>query len=427
MIERLLGRQLALLRRAPSFRYLFFATLESGLGTWLAVIALTVDVFDRTHSGKWVSALLIASFLPSVGVGLLLAPLLDRLSRRSVLVGSDLARVGVFCALPFTASPSVIVALAAVAGLATGLFTPAVYAGLPNLVDDADLSGANSLFRSTDYLASAVGPLLGGVIVAAAGPDPAYAVNAASFLVSAALIARIPEAQLQSERAKSRGHWRDVADGFRLAAGSRALLTVLVAWSIVAIGNGAINVAEVALAKVTFHAGTFGFGLLAASSGVGLALGSLLATEVLERVSIRTAYGGGIALMALGFGAAAASPNVWFAAACVVVAGLGNGTAVVCNALLVQRGAPDVLRGRAFTVIMSANFAVLGLAMIAAGPLTDAVGARWVWGGAAGLAGLAAAVGYVLASGVASPRTIDQPLPLAPEPEPVATPLQPTV
>ena len=53
--------------------------------------------------------------------------------------------------------------------------------------------------------------------------------------------------------------------------------------------------------------------------------------------------------MAVGIGAAAASPNVWIAAVCVVVFGLGNGTAVVCNALLVQRGAPDVLRGRAFT------------------------------------------------------------------------------
>ena len=54
----------------------------------------------------------------------------------------------------------------------------------------------------------------------------------------------------------------------------------------------------------------------------------------------------------------------------------GNGAAVVCNSLLVQRGAPDHLRGRAFTVIMSTNFAVLGLGMVVAGPLTDAVGAR---------------------------------------------------
>ena len=420
---------LALLRRARSFRYLFVATLESGLGTWLAVVALTVDVFDRTHSGKWVSALLIASFVPSVGVGLGFGPLLDRLSRQRVMVAADLTRAAVFCALPFTSTAGGIVALAAVAGLATGFFTPAVYAGLPNLVDDADLSGANSLFRSMDYLASAVGPLLGGVLVAAAGPHPAYWINASSFLCSAVLIARIPQRLLQSERAESRGYWRDVADGFLLVVRSRPLLTVLLAWSVAVVGNGGVNVAEVVLAKVTFSAGTFGFGLLSAGSGVGLVFGSFGASMILSKRPLYAVYAAALALMAFGIGAAAASPNVWIAAACVVVSGFGNGTAVVCNALLVQRGAPDVLRGRAFTLIMSTNFAVLAVAMVAAGPLTDAVGPRWVWGGAAVLAGLASGIGLAMTRGLpraaaeGMPEAVAEPPPV-PEPEPVATPVE---
>jgi MFS family permease len=425
-MERAFGRQLALLRRAPSFRFLFFATLESGLGTWLAVIALTVDVFDRTGSGKWVSALLIATFVPSVGVGLLLGPLLDRLSRQRVMIASDLLRVGVFCGLPFVSSAGGIVALAAVAGIATGFFTPAVYAGLPNLVDDADLSAANSLFRSMDYLASAIGPLAGGILVAATGPDPAYWLNAASFLCSAVLIARIPQRLLQSERAESRGHWRDLADGFALVARSRPLLTVLLAWSIAVIGNAGINVAEVVLAKVTFNSGTFGFGLLATGSGVGLVAGSFAASGILEKRPISAVYGTAIGLLAFGIGAAAVSPNVWVASACVIASGFGNGIAVVCNALLVQRGAPDVLRGRAFTVIMSTNFAVLGLAMVAAGPLTDSFGARWVWGGAALLAGIAAVIGYAMTQGlVTGPQGAHAPA--APEPEPVAAQLERTI
>ena len=86
--------------------------------------------------------------------------------------------------------------------------------------------------------------------------------------------------------------------------------------------------------------------------------------------------------------AVAISPNVWIAALFVVVSGIGNATALVCNTLLVQRGAPDYVRGRAFTLIMGTNFAVLGLGMAIAGPLVDAVGARWVWG-IAGVIGLA--------------------------------------
>jgi MFS family permease len=104
--------------------------------------------------------------------------------------------------------------------------------------------------------------------------------------------------------------------------------------------------------------------------------------------------------MALGIGAAAAAPNVWVAAGCVIVSGIGNGIAVVCNALLVQRGAPDRLRGRVFTVLMSSNYAVLGLGMIAAGTLTNEYGARWVWGVSACLSAIAAIVGYAMARGI---------------------------
>ena len=410
-------RHLELLRSARSFRLLFLATVESGLGTWLAVVALTVHVYDLTGSGTWVSALLIANFLPSVAIGLLAAPLLDRLSRRRLMIAADLVRAAVFFALPFVDAPAGIVALALVAGLATGFFMPAVYAGLPNLVDEDDLPQANSLLRSVDYLASAGGPLLGGLLVAVYGPDLAYWLNAPTFVVSAVLIAAIPEGLLQSERSESRGHWRDLAAGFAVVVRSRPLLTVLVAWSIAVAGNAAVNVAEVVLAKVSFESGTFGFGLLSAGSGVGLVLGSLYAPTVLERRRIGEVYGISIALMALGVGAAAASPNVWVASGCVVVMGLGNGCAVVCNSLLVQRGAPDALRGRAFTVIMSANFAILGLAMVAAGPLTDVVGARWRWGGAAVLAAVAAAAGYVLARGIDAPaRAPRRAARVAPEP-----------
>jgi predicted MFS family arabinose efflux permease len=108
--------------------------------------------------------------------------------------------------------------------------------------------------------------------------------------------------------------------------------------------------------------------------------------------------------MALGYGAAAIAPNVWVAALVVIAAGAGNGVAVVTNALLVQRGAPDRLRGRAFTVIMSVGYGVLGLGMILAGPLTNAIGARAVWAISAGLAALGAASGVLLLRGV-TPET----------------------
>jgi MFS family permease len=389
--------RLDLVGRVPSFRQLFLATLCSGFGTWLAFVALAIDVKDRTDSGPWVSALLIADVLPAVMIGLLAGPLVDRLSRKGLMIGSDLLRAAIFCALPFASSAAMIVALAALAGVGTGLFRPAVYAGLPNLVDDRDLPSANGLIQGIENLTWAIGPLLGGALVAAAGPDPAYWVNAATFVVSALLLLRIPGRRFQAGTAESRGHWRDLLEGFSFVVRSRALLTVLVAWNVFMLASAGINVAEVFLAKDTFDAGDFGYGLLVGVTGLGLVLGSLAAGPLLERHPVARIYPGSIFVIALAVVAGAVAPNVWVAAVCVLVVGAANGAAVVCNALLVQRGSPDALRGRAFTILMSSSFGFFALGMVAAGPLTDVVGGRWVWGVSAAFAALSALLALILA------------------------------
>ena len=396
MSDAAVARRLGLVARVPSFRLLFLATLGSGFGTWLAFIGLAIDVKDRTDSGAWVSALLIADVLPAVVIGLLAGPLVDRLSRKGLMVGADLLRAAIFALLPFAGSAAVIVALAALAGIGTGLFRPAVYAGLPNLVEDEDLPRANGLIQGVENFAWAIGPLLGGALVAASGPDLAYWVNAGTFLVSALLLSGIPARVLQAGTAESHGHWRDLLEGFTFVLRTQALVTVLVVWSVFMLASAGINVAEVFLAKDTFHSGDFGYGLLVGATGLGLVLGSLAAGPLLDRHPLARVYPGSIFLVALAVAAGAIAPNVWIAAGCVLVVGAANGAAVVCNALLVQRGSPDALRGRVFTVLMSSSFGVLALGMVVSGPLTDAVGPRWVWGTAAALAGLSATLALLM-------------------------------
>ena len=386
-------RRLGLLRRSPSFGLLFLATAGSSVGTYVAATALTLDIYARTSSGMWVAALLIADFLPIVLIGMLLGPLVDRFSRRGLMIASDLGRFGVFAALPFVDSAAGIVALAAVAGVATGFFRPAAYAGLPNLVRDDELTNANSLLQTVENAAWMVGPLIGAGLVELWSPAVPYVVNAVTFLVSASLVARIAESQLRSEESLTQGHWRDMVDGIKLVLTAKPLRTVLVVWNIVVVGSAALNVAEVVFAKDVLDSGDLGFGALVASSGLGLAVGSYLAAPAVAKVGLRRHYTGSIALMAVGVGGAAVSPSIWLAVPFVVGSSAGNGAAIICNQLLVQKGSPDRYRGRALATIMSSNFAVLGLAMAAAGVLTDAVGARWVLAGSAVanlLAGVAA-------------------------------------
>jgi MFS family permease len=90
---------------------------------------------------------------------------------------------------------------------------------------------------------------------------------------------------------------------------------------------------------------------------------------------------------------------VWISLPCFVLAGIGNGTAVVCNSVLVQRGAPDAIRGRVFTVIMSVSYAVYGLGFLVAGPLIDRVGPRWMFGGVGVVLAGASLLAYALARG----------------------------
>jgi MFS family permease len=385
--------RLSLLRRNRGFALLFWATAGSAVGTYLAALALAVDIFDRTHSGRWLAALLIADFLPAVVIGLTLGPLVDRLSRRRLMVTSDLVRAATFAALPFVGEPALIVALAGVNGIATGFFRPAVWAGLPNLVPEGDREQATSVLSTVEHVAWTVGPAAGGILLAASGPDAAYWINAVTFVVSAALVVRIPSASLRSDEPISRGHWSDLRDGLRLVLRSRQLVTVLVVWNTAAIASALVNVAEVVLAKHDLEAGNIGLGFLVSATGVGLVIGSFFAAQALSSFGMTRVYGGALTLMGIGFGLAAASPTIVVAAALAGLATIGNGAAIVCNQVLVQRGAPDAMRGRALAVLMSTYYAVLGIAMAAGGFLVDLAGARVAWA----LAGCV----YVGAGGIA--------------------------
>jgi MFS family permease len=293
-------------------------------------------------------------------------------------------------------------------GIATGFFRPAVWAGLPNLVSDDDREQATSLLSTVEHVAWTVGPAVAGLLLAANGVDVAYAVNAVTFFLSALLVARIPAQALRSDEALTKGHWSDLRDGLALVVGSRHLVTVLVVWCTAAVATACVNVAEVVLAKHDLSSGNIGLGLLVSATGVGLVIGSFFAASALGAFGMRRVYTGALALMAAGFGLASASPTIAVAAVLAAVATIGNGAAIVCNQVLVQRGAPDAMRGRALSVLMSSYYGILGLSMAGGGLLVDKAGARAAWAFAGCVYLVAAALAVVLTARIrdaAAPET----------------------
>ena len=355
------------------------------------------------------SALLIAVFVPTVVVGVVVGPLLDRLSRRRLMIASDLLRAAVFVALPFVDRPVWIVALALVAGIGNAIYRPTVNAALPNLLEEHELERGNALFQTVENMAWAVGPIIGGAIVAVSGTSAAYWINAASFVFSALVIRLIPSRRLQSEAPISKGHWHDIADGLSFARHSPALQAILIAWSVEMLAVACVNVGEVVIAKDSFNAGDFGYGLLFGASGVGLAIGSFFGGMLAERRAVASLYGPAMILAGIGTLFAAVAPNVWVASVLFAVGGIGSGGAALYNVLLIQRSVPDSYRGRAFTLAMSVTYLVLGPAMAVAGPVTNILGARWIWAIGAGFSMLAGFVAIALSPRLREATRVEEP------------------
>jgi MFS family permease len=403
-----LRRQLALLQRASSFRLLWLATLGSGIGTWMATIAVAQDVKNRTGSSWWVSAVFVATFLPSVFVGLTAGPLIDRLSRKRLVIGADLARMGVFVALPFVTNATEILVLAAVNGVGNSLFRPAVLAGVPNLVADEDLAYGTSLLQATDWAAATAGPALGGVLTSAWGPHVVYWINAATFVLSAALLVRIPARLLQSEQAISRGHWRDIGEGLNAFRTSASLRIVLFALGIAQLAIGLENASEIFLSETSLHRGPFGFGLFWSASGLGLVVGSLAIGALFEGRDELAVYPLAFVPWAAGILGAAIAPNIWVGAFAMAVSGFGNGLAFPMSVLIIQRHTSDLVRGRAFTVIISAHNALLGIGLICSGALTAVAGGRWAFGASGALFTAASLTALVLSRRPGTARVVAQ-------------------
>jgi MFS family permease len=382
----------ALIRNSRELRALLTARTVSELGTWFAYVALTVTVYDRTGSATWVSALLLLDILPGIALGLLVAPLLDRWVRKYVLIGAEVVGGVAFAALAVTGSLTALFCLAGVAGVCGSIVRPGIRAAVPSLVDEDALPRANALVRSASAAAVLAGPPIAGLLVAGIGTHAVFAVNAVSFLVSAALITRIPRTKLQSTRTVGRMLTFDGFSLFRHAS----LRALLASWCVAQLAWVLLNVTEVFLARDVFHTGPAGFGLLAGAMGAGLLIGSLLAGPLAARASLGSLYRNALLLAALGDLAAAAVHSFPLALCAAAVGATGNALAIGFADLTIQRLAPPDRLGQAFGVFQSCGATAGVVAMLFAGPLADGVGGRLAWSIAAGTLVLAAAIAAAL-------------------------------
>jgi MFS family permease len=380
--------------RERTFLPLFVARTVSLLGDAVAPVALAFAVLGLPHgSATTLGLVLTARIVAQVAFVLFGGVIADRLPRLRVMVIADLAaglaQAGV-AALFIThhAILPVVAALAAVSGAAAALFRPAARAVVPVLVSEERLQAANALIRLSMNAGSIIGAALAGVLVAFVGPGWALAVDAVSFLASAALVAGVRTTEttiVAGGRLLSQ-----LRDGWREFTARRWVWSMVTQLSFanVCIAGGIVVLGPV-VAKAHLG-GAPAWAAAVAAQAAGLVVGSLVGMRLRPRHPVRVA-----ALMTFGFIPPMIALGLFAPVAVVVVCMFVTGFSIDLYEVLFQTALQNHIPSESLARVMSydsfGSFALIPAGLAIVGPISGLIGLR---------ATLLGAAAVVAASGV---------------------------
>jgi MFS family permease len=371
-----------------TLRRFYSAHLQSQLGTGAAYVALLLVAYQRVHSAWAIAAVLLAELVPGVVLSPVCGALADRLERRKLAVGADLLRASAFIGLALVQPFVAVVALALLAGVGTAVFRPALNASLPSLTTEDQRSTATALYGAISNLGITAGPVLTAGLILFTGPTVVLGINGVTFLVSAALLARVPLGSAPRESEPRESVWADTRAGVHAATAVPGVTLVLGVTGMSTIAGGMINVAEPQLATHSLHAGGSGYALLVAIYGLGMIAGAPIVARSGSRIDrLRRRWLLGIGLFGTALLGTAMAPNVATAGVTFALSGLANTLIVGPEMRLLQELVTDRLRGRLFGLHDQTYNVAFILAFLGASGVIALVGIRGVFavGGAASL------------------------------------------
>jgi MFS family permease len=364
---------------SPSFRRLWVATTLSLFGDFFNYVALAWLVLQLTGSGLALGSVLVVQALPRAVLMLVGGALADRLSARLTMLGSMGLRTAVvapLAVLVLTGRVQMweVYAIAVVFGVVDAFYMPARSSILPKVVADHELEPGNAVLNVTAQTSVILGPVLGGLIVAALGIGWAFAADAACFAIGFLFILWLPSAARTApgEAHPDGGLGGQIVAGFRYAwadSGIRVLLIVIAVIDFAA--NGALGVGLPTLAHGRFAAGAAGLGILLGAWGVGATLGALGAGFVpppkrFGWLMVLLCAWLGVGMLGVGL-----VPSLLPAALLMAFSGVGTGVVNTYGISWLQRRTEPAMQGRVMSLVMLASMGLTPLAYAASGAIAD--------------------------------------------------------
>jgi MFS family permease len=351
----------------------------SNIGTWMQSVAQGWLVLRLSNSALILGLVGFAASIPT----LLLAPLAgvaaDRVDRRKLLLATQSTQM--LCAFLLAAatfagfvSVPLVAALAVVNGVANALTVPSHQSLFLDLVGREDLSNAIALNSMQFNLSRIVGPALAGLTIAALGEAACFALNGISF--AAILVALATLSPMPAARRRSRSAWIDLRSGLRFARRHPLIPQLLALTAVVAVfGTPAVTMAPL-FARQILGVGPEGLGGMLSAVGVGAvatALPMASAGDFRRKGRAVLIASSGFALSLFGFGL---SGSYALSLACLALLG-GSMTSMasLVNTLL-QKSAPDRLRGRVISLYALAWLGLVPLGNLQAGVVAERFGAQ---------------------------------------------------
>jgi MFS family permease len=379
---------------------LWLGQLVSSFGDTLHYIALVVLVFDLSGQGIAVAGLVATEIVPVLVLGPIAGVVIDRFSRKGVLIGADLVRA--VLALSLVWPQGVWHAYVVAAGLSAAgvFFNPTVNAVIPVLTTSEQRLAANSVSWSTAQLVQILAASIAGGLIAFIGTGAAFALNAASFAFSALLISTlaIPAHAGQLEGAIRRGlgsYFADARAGLAYARRDLFVSRLLMVQSLASFAVGGTGAMLIVLSERHLHQPPAGFAWLIGAIGVGALLGPLIPNALAR--DYRDARWLFVPYLIRGVGDVLIAVFTPLPVALVIlfVYGLNTSTGMVVFNSTVQGAVPEHLRGRVFT-LLDVDWSALQLVSLGVGGIiVDRLGIEplyWIGGTlliAAGVLGLA--------------------------------------